>query len=176
MKSSKESLLRAAINTPTGLPSTVEADPIFVAMTQEITNGPGLISIRSQIFKITIVIMMMDVTSSIKPEKRAETIINITNIFLPVNLCTRKTRVMSQVKNPASFIMATIIIIDIKNKMTSKEANLIKLSISTAPIRKKRPLPTKTKLKRKFQKNKVPIIDMEKIATMRDCFGEKPIK
>ena len=43
-KSSKERPLRAAIRIPTGLPKTVEADPMFVARTDEMTKGIGEIS------------------------------------------------------------------------------------------------------------------------------------
>lgn len=65
---------------------------------------------------------------------------------------------------------------EMRKRRTSKEANLLNWSIFTAPMDTKIPVPIKTKLNQKSQKNRVPVIDIEKIEIMIDYFAESPKK
>ena len=96
IKSSNERPLRAAINIPIGLPRTVEAEPIFVAITADITNGTGVIVIILQRSNITVVITIIELTSPINPDNAAESTIIITNNIVPFNFLILQNTVINQ--------------------------------------------------------------------------------
>ena len=79
-------------------------------------------------------------------------------------------------KHLASFIIPTIIIMAMRKRITSREANLIKFSRFTARMRISTQLPINTKLNLKSQKKSVPKIEREKMAITKDCIRERPIR
>jgi len=63
----------------------------------------------------------------------------------------------------------------IRNSITSREENISRCSISIVLVIRSTAVPTKAKLRRKSQKNKVPKIDIENMAIERACCGFIPI-
>ena len=73
----------------------------------------------------------------------------------------RRIKLTIQAKNPASLSRPMITIIPTKNRIISKEENLIRLSKSMVRVANKTDTPRKAKLKRNSQKNNVPNIEAE---------------
>jgi len=168
IKSSNERPLRAAINIPIGLPSTVEADPILVAIIADITNGTGVIVRILQRSNITVVITIIELISPINPDNAADNTIITINNTVPFNFLILQNTITNQWNTPASFIIPTIIIMAMRKIITSREANFIKFSRFTARMRISIQLPINTKLSLKSQKKSVPKIEREKMAITRD--------
>lgn len=105
----------------------------------------------------------MEVTSSIAQDKRPEiTEIKIRNLFA-LSFLMRRIKLTIQAKNPAPFSNPTKTIIPTRKRITSKEENFITLSKSIVWVIKSMDVPKKAKVKRKFQKNNVPNIEVENI-------------
>jgi hypothetical protein len=62
---------------------------------------------------------------------------------------------------------------EIRKRITSREAYLIKFSRFTARMRMRMQLPMKTKLSLRSQKKRVPNSAMEKMDIMRDWFSDR---
>src|SRR3989338_2511239 len=106
---------------------------------------------------------IIDVTSSAAQANKAEmTEIEIRNL-LAVRFLMRNIKLTSQAKSPESFKRPIKTIIPIKKRITSKDADFIKLSKSIVRVTKSRDVPKKAKLKRKSQKKSVPNMEAEKI-------------
>ena len=107
----------------------------------------------------------MEVTSSTAQASSAE--IKETEIrnLVAVKFLTRKIKLISQAKKPDSLRSPTKTIMPTKNRITSKEANLIKCSMSTVLVTNKTAIPKKAMAKRKSQNKSVARTDAEKIDT-----------
>ena len=96
MKSSNESPLRAAMSIPIGFPKTVDAEPILVARTEEITSGTGVMVRILQRSNITVTITMVELTSPINPDRAKERTITTINSTDPLNSFMLQNRRISQ--------------------------------------------------------------------------------
>lgn len=79
----KDRFALAAMSIPMGLPKTVEAEPMFVAKTDEMMRAVGLIFKAAHKLRMIDTIMIIDVASPIRAEKTAESTISIINNFVP---------------------------------------------------------------------------------------------
>jgi len=173
-KSSKESPPRNAKRTPTGLPSNVAVEPTFVVKTENMTRGAAFTFKDLHISNIIAVISRIDATSPMSADRTAEIMPKRTKRAIPLMHFILNMADIKRWKMPVSLIAPITIMIPIKKSITSREANFMKFSKSTLRVRNKTPLPRKTRLTLRSQKNKVPKMEDENMNRTNDCLRAKP--
>jgi len=147
-----------------------------VASTENIISGADLTFNDLQTSNTIAAIRRIEATSPISAEKIAEIIPKRIKSFTPFMRFILNTNCTNMRKTPNSLTTATEIIIPIKKRITSRDANLMKLSISTLLVKNKIPLPRKTRLTLKSQKHNVPSIEKRNTKIVSDWADVKPLE
>ena len=152
------------MSIPTGFPSMVQAEPMFMAMTAMTTKGTGFRFRVSQTWKIRAEMKTMEVVSSAMQDRAAPMAQARQTNILAVMPGMGMTVMIIQLKRPRAFSTTMIIIMATRKRIMSSFDSSTRPSRFVMPPRTRMEMPTKAMGRWCSQKNSA--VEMTRMNTV----------